>query len=122
MKILSRVAFGLVFAMPTWSAIAADFYWSCTTPIGTRYADATQCDKGDVGVKILKNGAVLSAVPEFSGTANAAHVCPKDPAVCQRSDFGVTADTPRAHAIARFMRQKECEFLQRFPNRCARPQ
>jgi hypothetical protein len=70
----------------------------------------------------MKNGAALSAVPETSGTARAAHVCPKDPAVCQRSDFGVTADTPWALAIARFMRQKEFEFLQRIPNRCARPQ
>jgi hypothetical protein len=87
---------------------------------GASQTSSTACALA--GAKVMKNGAVLSAVPETSGTAHAAHVCPKDPTVCQRSDFSVTADTPRAQAIARFMRQKEFEFLQRFPKRCARPQ
>ena len=136
MKILSRIASGLLLAMSVWPAFAADFYWNCTTPIGTRYADATRCDTGDVGVKVMKTGPAPAAVSESAGSGahkaatparnppaeNPAGVCPKDPAVCQLPDYGVTAEAPREHAIARFLRQKECEFLQRLPNRCVRPQ
>jgi hypothetical protein len=125
MKILSRVVVGLAFAMSTLPAFAADFYWNCTTPIGTRYADATRCDKGDVGVKVMKTDAAPAAPAASSQSPDSVHptrVCPADPAVCQRPDFGVSAGTPRAQAIARFLQQKECEFLQRFPKRCERPQ
>jgi hypothetical protein len=125
MKILSRVLVGLAFAMSALPAFAADFYWNCTTPIGTRYADATRCDKGDVGVKVMKTEAAPeppAAGSQSTDSANPIRVCPTDPAVCQRPDFGVSAGTPRVQAIARFLRQKECEFLQRFPNRCVRPQ
>ena len=131
MDVLSRIAIGLFFAVSTWPVFAADFYWSCPTPIGTRYADATRCDKGDVGVKVMKDGAAPAAPAtpaapaagvEVTVATGAATVCPNDPAVCKLPDYGVAADTPRAHAIARFMRQKECDFLQRFPKRCDRPQ
>ena len=135
MKILSCIAFGMLLAMSAWTAFAADFYWNCTTPIGTRYADATRCDKGDVGVKVMKTGPAPAADSESAGSGtdkaaiparnppadNPAGVCPKDPAVCQLPDYGVTADTPREQAISHFLRQRECEFLQRFPNRCVRP-
>ena len=136
MRIFNRVLFSLVYLMAAWPVFAADFYWSCTTSVGTRYADATQCDKGDTAVKVLKDGIAPAASAEsgakgvstdhrsiagssLRGTgAPLAAVCPTDPAVCARPDYDVSEGTPRAQAITRFMRQKECEFLQRFPGRC----
>lgn len=137
MKLCSRVVFCLALAASPWPAIAADFYWSCTTPVGARYVDATQCDKGDVAVKVMKPGAQTqtgvegatsitkpTVAPRAGGVAAAGPVaaCPKDPSVCKRADYDVTEGSPRAQAITRFMRQKECEFLQRFPRRCGQPQ
>ncbi len=133
----NRVLFSLVCLMAAWPAVAADFYWSCTTPVGTRYADATQCDKGDTAIKVMKDGAAPAASSESAansagsakkppvvssqqGAGSAASVvCPKDPSVCTRPDYEVNEGTARAQAITRFMRQKECEFMQRFPGRCA---
>ena len=136
MKLCSRVIFCLALAASPWPSMAADFYWSCTTAVGARYVDATQCDKGDVAVKVMKQGAQTQAAaegaasitkptvaPRAGGVAAAGPVavCPKDPSVCKRADYDVTEGSPRAQAITRFMRQKECEFLQRFPSRCTRP-
>jgi hypothetical protein len=118
MKLFNRVVIGLAFAVTAWPAHAADFYWSCTTPVGSRYADATRCDVGDVGVKVMKDGA--ASADGFAYT-NPLAVCPQNPAVCKLPDFDVKEGTPRTQAITRFMRQKECEFLQRFPKRCERP-
>ena len=50
--------------------MAADFYWSCTTAVGARYVDATQCDKGDVAVKVMKQGAQTQAAAEADVNIN----------------------------------------------------
>lgn len=118
MKVFYRVVSSLAVAVVAWPALAADFYWSCTTPVGSRYADATRCDVGDVGVKVMKDGA--ASADGFAYT-NPLAVCPQNPAVCKLPDFDVKEGTPRAQAITRFMRQKECELLQRFPKRCEWP-
>jgi len=118
MNIGKRLVFALVLAA-AWPAFAADFYWSCTTADGIKYADATRCDKGDTAVQVMKGGA---SPPAHSETKRVPSTdCPTTPSYCARPDYDVSEASPRAQAITRFMRQKECEFLLRFPNRCVPP-
>jgi hypothetical protein len=115
-----RLVCALFFAAIAGSAAAKDFYWNCTTADGIKYADATQCDKGDTGVRVMRAG--LPAIGPVSVTRDA---CQAVPAYCSQPDYGVVDASTRTQAIAHFMRQKECAFLQRFPpqpqQRCVRP-
>ena len=131
MKLARRVAFTLVLATTAWPAFAAtDYFWNCTTPDGIKYADASQCDKGDTAVKVTKGRPAASAQTPMVQSAEQteprpdglnAGVCPANPNYCTRPNFGVTEGSPRTQAIAQFMRKRECEFMKRFPERCARP-
>lgn len=127
-----RLALALLLCAPAWPAFAAaDFFWNCTTPDGIKYADASQCDKGDTAVKVMKgnhNPAASAQTTQVQAAASAdvqlpqgmnTGVCPSNPAYCTRPDYGVTGGSPRTQAIQQFMRAKECEFMQRFPQRCA---
>lgn len=129
MNLARRVAFALILTSTAWPALAADYFWNCTTPDGIKYADATQCDKGDTAVKVMKGG---QAAPAPTPPVQAARtettpdelnhgVCPSNPADCTRPNYGVADTSPRAQAITQFLRKKECEFLLRFPERCANP-
>ena len=124
-------AIALVVATTAWSANAAtDYFWNCTTADGIKYADATRCDNGDVAVKVMKGSrAVPSAqtpmVQKILGNDTAVHtntgVCPSNPNVCEQPNYGVSDGSPRDQAITQFMRKKECDFMQRYPQRCTKP-
>lgn len=117
-------------ALPAFAA--ANFFWNCTTPDGIKYADASKCDKGDTAVKVMK-GKNIAASAQTSVVQAAAGddgerpvglntgVCPADPAYCTRPNYGVTEGSSRNQAIQQFMRARECGFMQRFPQRCTRP-
>ncbi len=133
MNLALRLAFTLLLSAITWPAFAAtDFFWNCTTPGGIKYADASKCDKGDTAVKVMK-GTKSPASAQTSFVQVAAGddgerpmgintgVCPTNPAYCKRPDYGVTEGSLRTQAIQQFMREKECNFMQRFPERCVRP-
>lgn len=133
-RLASRFALALLLCTPTWPAFAAaDFFWNCTTPDGIKYADASKCDKGDTAVKVMKVNNTPAASVQTSPVLTAAGadgeqpvgintgVCPTNPAFCKRPDYGVTEGTARTQAIQQFMRAKECDFMQRFPQRCTRP-
>lgn len=137
MNVAPRLATHLVFALllgaTTWPAFSAtDFFWNCTTPDGIKYADATRCDKGDTAVKVMKGNnpgasAQTTLVQAAAGDDGErgiginTGVCPANLAYCKRPDYGVTEGSPRTQAIQQFMRAKECDFMQRFPQRCVRP-
>ena len=129
MNIARSVAIALVLAATAWPAFAADYFWNCTTPDGIKYADASQCDKGDIAVKVMKGnnpapaqtGLVQSTQSEERVAGLSTGVCPANPDYCMRPDYGVTEGSPRAQAITQFMRQRQCDFMRRFPERCARP-
>ena len=136
MNLAPRLATHLVFALllgaTTWPAFAAaDFFWNCATPDGIKYADASKCDKGDTAVKMMKgNNPGASAQTGFVQAAAGdggerpvginTGVCPTNPDYCTRSNYGVTEGSPRSQAIQQFMREKECDFAKRFPQRCTR--
>jgi hypothetical protein len=122
----------LVCAAASPAFAAADFFWNCTTPDGIKYADASKCDKGDTAVKVLKGqGAAATASSALVRTASEddgerpvglhTGVCPSNAAYCSLPNYGVTEGTPRTQAIQQFMRAKECDFMQRFPQRCTKP-
>jgi len=129
MNLACRVTFALVFATTAWPALATDYFWNCTKPDGIKYADASQCDKGDTAVKVMKGSqAVPGTTPSVQTTPADtrpdggnpdAGICPANPANCQRPDYGVTEGSPRTQAIMQFMRKKQCDFLKKFPQRCA---
>jgi hypothetical protein len=130
MKIARRAAIALLLLTAAWPSVAADYFWNCTTPDGIKYADASKCDKGDSAVKVMKSDHSTTAqsamVPASSDneTPNGTHTagaCPADPAYCKRPQYGVTEGSPRTQAIMQFMRERECDFMQRFPARCIRP-
>lgn len=133
MTLAPRLALALLLSATTWPAFAAaDFFWNCTTPDGIKYADASKCDKGDTAVKMMKGNkpsasAQTSLVQAAAGddgetsTRFNTGVCPTNPAYCTRPNYGVTEGSPRTQAIQQFMREKECDFMQRFPQRCTRP-
>ncbi|MES2951242.1 MAG: hypothetical protein V4858_22135 [Pseudomonadota bacterium] len=127
MKLGHRIAFALVLATTAWPTFAAaDHFWNCTKPDGTRYADASKCDKGDTAVKVMKGEPTAAYVqtPMVQAEATAGSnldtgVCPTNATYCARPDYGVTDASPRTQAITQFMRKKQCEFLKKFPQRCA---
>ena len=132
-RLASHLALALLLCAPTWPAFAAaDFFWNCTTPDGIKYADASKCDKGDTAVKMMKGNnhpaaSVQTARVQAATSADGEQplgintgVCPTNPAYCTRSDYGVSEGSARTQAIQQFMRAKECDFMQRFPQRCAR--
>lgn len=133
MNLALRLASTLLLTATTWPAFAAaDFFWNCTTPDGIKYADASKCDKGDTSVKVMKGkkSAALTQTVLVQATAGDdvespmrlnTGVCPTNPAYCKRPDYGVTEGLPRTQAIQQFMREKECDFMQRYPGRCVRP-
>lgn len=124
MNIGQRVVCALVLTTAVWPVQATDFYWSCTTAVGTRYADATRCDKGDTAVQVAKSGAGNDSNAGNRGTGGQPAqplACQRTPAYCGRPDYDVVEASARSQAITHFMRQKECEFLLRFPQRCGNP-
>ncbi len=133
MNLAHRVAFALVLTSTAWPAFAAaDHFWNCTTPDGIKYADASKCDKGDTAVKVMKgNNPGASAQTTLTQAAAGEEgerpvglntgVCPSNPAYCTRPNYGVTEGSPRTQAIQQFMREKECDFMKRFPQRCVKP-
>lgn len=130
MHLARHVAFALVLATATWPTFAAtDYFWNCTTADGIKYADASKCDKGDAAVKVMKgdhSGSTQTALIQAMQTAEKVEdlntgVCPTNPAYCARPNYGVTEGSPRTQAIVQFMRNRECGFMQRFPQRCTRP-
>ena len=129
-----RLALAQLLCATTWPVFAAtDFFWNCTTPDGIKYADASKCDKGDTAVKVMKgnNNPAASAQTALVHAATGADteqplgtntgVCPTNPAYCTQPNYGITEGSPRTQAIQQFMRAKECDFMQRFPQRCTRP-
>ena len=132
-RLAARLVFALLLFVTTWPAFAAaDFFWNCTTPYGIKYADATKCDKGDTAVKVMKDiKPAASAQTSFVQVAARddgerpvamnTGVCPANLAYCKRPDYGVTEGSPRTQAIQQFMRARECDFMQRFPQRCVGP-
>lgn len=113
-----RLVCALFFAAIAGSAAAKDFYWNCTTADGIKYADATQCDKGDTGVRVMKGGLAADGTggnPGVGSVAVTRNACQAVPTYCAQADYGVADASSRAQAITHFMRQKECAFLQRFP-------
>ncbi|MES2582071.1 MAG: hypothetical protein V4627_05095 [Pseudomonadota bacterium] len=133
MNLTRHAALALLLSSLAWPAFAAtDFFWNCTTPDGIKYADASKCDKGDTAVKVMKgdkSGAsaqtalVQAAAGEESERPAGMNtgVCPTNPAYCTLQNYGVTTGSPRTQAIQQFMRARECDFMQRFPERCNRP-
>jgi len=123
-----RLVCALFLAAIAGPAAAKDFYWNCTTADGIKYADANQCDKGDTGVRVMKTGLPgddQGGNPAAGSLAVTRNACQSVPAYCAQPDYGVADATTRTQAIAHFMRQKECAFLQRFPPpshpSCVRP-
>ncbi len=133
MNLVPRLALALLLSATTWPAFAAaDYFWNCTTPDGIKYADASKCDKGDTAVKVMKGNStaasaqtpMVQAVTGDNGESPVGintGVCPADPAYCSRPNYGVTEGSSRSQAIQQFMRARECNFAQRFPQRCTRP-
>lgn len=133
MNLARPIALALLLLTTAWPAFAAaDYFWNCTTPDGIKYADASRCDKGDTAVKVMKgkNTAASAQTPMVQASASDdgerpvglnTGVCPADPAYCTRPNYGATEGSPRSQAIQQFMRAKECDFMQRFPGRCVRP-
>lgn len=128
----SALALLLMCAAAAPAFAAADFFWNCTTPDGIKYADASKCDKGDTAVKVSKtqssaptasSALVRSAAQDEGERPVGMHTgaCPTNPAYCTLPNYGVTEGTPRAQAIQQFMRTRECDFMQRFPQRCTKP-
>ena len=126
-----RVTLALVLSASTWPAVAATaYFWNCTKPDGTKYGEASQCDKGDSAVKVMKNervavagmGQMVLAAQRTDAVLDTptTGVCPTNPAYCARPDYGVTDGSPRAQAITQFMRNRECALMRRFPERCVR--
>ena len=116
-----RLVCALFFAAIAGSAAAKDFYWNCTTADGIKYADATQCDKGDAGVRVMKAGLPADdkgGKPAAGSVGVTRNGCQTVPAYCAQPDYGVANTATRTQAITHFMRQKECAFLLRFPPRC----
>ena len=116
-----RLVCALFFAAIAGSAAAKDSYWNCTTADGIKYADATQCDKGDTGVRVMKGGLSgddKGANPACGSLAVTRNGCQAVPAYCAQPEYGVANAATRTQAITHFMRQRECAFLQRFPPRC----
>lgn len=133
-RLASRIALALLLCTPAWPTFAAaDFFWNCTTPDGIKYADASKCDKGDTAVKVMKGNnhpaaSVQTARVQAADGADGEQplgintgVCPTNPAYCTQPNYGVTGGSARTQAIQQFMREKECDFMQRFPQRCTRP-
>ena len=129
MNLARCAAIALVLTAAAWPTFAADNFWNCTTPDGIKYADANKCDKGDTAVKMVKGsntkpnpGQMVQSAQEDAGTPynHTTGVCPTNPDYCALPDYGVTDGTPRAQAIAQFMRKRACDFKQRFPNRCVK--
>lgn len=129
MTISDRFACTLLLAAIAWPTSAKDFYWNCTTAAGTQYADATQCDKGDTGIQVMKGRPSVQEKPTTRSSAPAPATtaqtlptaCQAVPAYCDRPDFGVVDASERAQTITQFMRRKECEFFWKFPPRCVTP-
>ncbi len=130
MNFVCRAAVALVLTTAAWPTFTADYFWNCTTADGTKYADASKCDKGDIAVKVMKGGSAVPAAQTATVQATLGDttpvnthtaVCPNNPNVCKLPNYGVTEGSPRAQAITQFMREKECDFMQRFPNRCSKP-
>jgi hypothetical protein len=119
MNMGKRLVFTLVLAAAAWPAFAADFFWNCTTADGLKYADATKCDKGDTAVKVMK-GNLLPLDQEKANNVSSTD-CQRTPSYCASPDYGVPDASLRTQAITHFMRQKECEFHRRSPNRCVKP-
>lgn len=129
MNLARRIALALLLYATIWPAFAAaDFFWNCTTPNGTKYADASKCDKGDAAVKVTKGSNTAFAQTSMVHAARDEEriegmnpgACPTNPGYCTRPNYGVTEGSPRTQAIAQFMRKKECDFMHRFPQRCAK--
>jgi hypothetical protein len=132
MNLACRATLVLMLATFTWPATAAtDYFWNCTTPDGIKYADASQCDKGDKAVKVMKgnrqatatHAPMVQAAQQDDALAGlpTTGVCPANPAYCTRPDYGVIDGSPRTVAIAQFMRKRACDFMHRFPDRCPKP-
>ena len=130
MNLARQIVLALLLAAATWPAVAAtDFFWNCTTPVGIKYADASKCDKGDTAVKVMKGRNAASAQARMvQATQDDERMeglnpgaCPTNPGYCTRADYGVSQGSPRAQAIAQFMRKRECDFMHRFPQRCVKP-
>ena len=130
MTLARRATLTWILAACTWPAAAAtDYFWNCTTPDGIKYADANKCDKGDTAVRVMKSGdtaSAQSALVQSTPTEEKLEglnpgACPINPGYCTRPNYGVTEGSARAQAVTQFMRKKECDFMQRFPERCNKP-
>jgi hypothetical protein len=124
MNLARQIAFTLMLATTAWPTFAAtDHFWNCTTPDGIKYADASRCDKGDTAVKVMKGSDAATARTPHEEKLESLNtgVCPANPGYCTRPNYGVTEGSPRAQAIAQFMRKRECDFMNRFPGRCVKP-
>jgi hypothetical protein len=108
MNLAHRVTLTLVLTASAWQVLAAsDYFWNCTIPEGIKYADATQCDKGDSAVKVMKSSA---ADPIATPTVQAAAqpiskedrlvtgVCPANRDYCAQPNYGVSDGSPRSQA------------------------
>ena len=95
MNFARHAAITLVLFAAACPVLAADHFWNCTKPDGTKYADATQCDKGDSAVKVFKAGSDPAAaatgatptpalVPAMADSRDTA-VCPANTAYCTRA-------------------------------------
>lgn len=123
MDISHRVACAFLLAAITGTTFAKDYYWNCTTVAGSRYADATQCDKGDTGIQVVKQGssaqvdpATRAPTPAPANTVQALSIARHaPPPYCDQPAYGVVDASERDQAIAQFMRRKECEFFAKFP-------
>lgn len=128
MNLARSVVIALILTATAWPAFAADYFWNCTTPDGIKYADASQCDKGDTAVKVMKgNNAAPAQAALVQSTQSEERVeglntgvCPTNPGYCTWPNYGVTEGSPRAQAITQFMRKRACDFVNRFPERCAK--
>jgi hypothetical protein len=121
MNITLRATIVLAICTTAYSAFAADHFWSCTTPVGVQYADATKCDKGDSATKRMKIDQAASLQEPMTQTNQQVltAVCPVNPADCSLQDYGAQETSHRTQAIIQFMHKKQCEFAHRFPQRCA---
>lgn len=126
MNLAHRITVVLVLASTAWPSVATEYFWNCTKPNGIKYADATRCDRGDTALKVMKGEQktltqAKSADAKLYNSYTDPDVCPKSLAYCVQPDYGVAETSPRAQAIAQFMRKKQCEFSTKFPGRCAKP-
>ena len=121
MNPVRSIALALILSASIWPVVAAtDYFWSCTKPDGTKYADASKCDKGDTAVKMMKGDQLTAQPLGVMQHGFSPDVCPVNPAYCSQPEFGAKETSPRAQAITLFMRKKQCELLRRFPERCTR--